>query len=46
MRSLSSRFRVRSAKASDPLRMGEVGIDLAVCIMTQAKHVSSFRRML
>ena len=39
MRSLSSRLRVRSAKASDPLRIGEVGRDLAVC-MTEAPPVS------
>lgn len=35
MRIWSSRLRVRSAKASDPLRMGEVGMDanLPICTM-------------
>lgn len=33
MRSLSSRFRVRSARASVPFRIGDTGMDLAVCSM-------------
>ena len=33
IRSLSSRFLVRSARASVPFRIGDTGMDLAVCSM-------------